>query len=70
MIDVAYAEVAVEGTGGNASLRLPTAKHGGFHRHEWHAHAGDTRWTCPCGAWVGELRTTTGTIVALPKAAA
>ena len=70
MIDVSFAEVAVVGAGGSASLRPPTAAPSRFHHHEWHADVGDTHWTCPCGAWVGELRTTTGTIVPLPKAAA
>jgi hypothetical protein len=41
-----------------------------YHHHEWHAHAGDTRWQCECGAWVRELRTTAGFVIPLPKAAA
>lgn len=39
-----------------------------YHHHEWHADTGDTQWTCPCGAWVTELRTAFGSLVPLPKA--
>lgn len=41
-----------------------------FHRHEWHAHAGDDRWRCSgCPAEAHELRRVDKTIIPLPKAA-
>lgn len=40
-----------------------------FHRHEWHARAGDDRWRCACGAEVRELCRVDKTVIPLPKAA-
>lgn len=43
---------------------------GEWHRHTWHAHAGDDRWRCACGAWAPVLLRANKTVIALPPAAA
>lgn len=52
------------------AVELVGARRAGWHRHTWHAHSGDDRWRCACGAWVHELVTAAKKVIALPPAAA